>query len=107
MKPNEEVKVAVSDGEPRVLGVDCSQGDDFYAIAEAPKEPETVPAVVTNCVMLNVRERPNKYSKVIANIPLRTKLNVGKGQGTKDFHKVILSDRTEGFCMKNFIEIES
>lgn len=77
---------------------------------EKPNEINKVvkTGVVDGCAQLNVREKPNKESSVIYVIHKADQVIIDEENSTPDFYKVCLSTPSEeGFCMKEFIKIES
>lgn len=71
------------------------------------EEKKRVPAMVINCYKLNIRERPTMYSQVVATVAIGTKLEIVDRKKAGNFYKVILPNGIEGFCMKDFVKIES
>lgn len=62
--------------------------------------------VVSNCRNLRVRKAPDKKSDVIGYLSAGTKVEIEDVKTVADFYKVRLSDTVEGYCMRNFIEIQ-
>lgn len=73
--------------------------------AEAVNEPCTDFGIVTDCLYLNVRKRPDINADVAAVIDALTQVVVDLDASTEDFYKVATSDRIEGFCMKKYITL--
>ena len=63
--------------------------------------------VVVNCDRLNVRTQPSPMANVVCTIERGEKLAIDKGASTELFYKVYAEIGAEGYCMKQFIEIES
>ena len=76
-------------------------------VKENVEETKRVPAMVINCYKLNIRERPTIYSQVVATVAIGTKLEMVDRKKAGNFYKVILPNGMEGFCMKDFVKIES
>lgn len=68
---------------------------------------KSVMGYVDNCVRLNVRCNPSIDADVIAEIDSGTKLMIDENESTEDFYKVCTESGIEGFCMKQFVTIES
>ena len=68
--------------------------------AEAVNEPHTDFGIVTDCLYLNVRKRPDINADVAVVIDALTQVVVDLDASTEDFYKVATSDGIEGFCMK-------
>lgn len=73
--------------------------------AEAVNEPHTDFGIVTNCLYLNVRKRPDINADVAVVIDALTQVVVDLDASTEDFYKVVTSDGIEGFCMKKYITL--
>lgn len=67
--------------------------------------PSEATGTVTDCLWLNVREHPDKDSKVVAVISALTQVSVDETLSTEDFYKVTTSDGVVGFCMKKYIAL--
>lgn len=83
---------------------------------EEPKEVveevvEKVPEVVqpkegtVNCDKLNVRIEPKKDGAILTIISKNDVVKV-LDDSDKEFYKVIISNGSEGYCMKKFIDIK-
>lgn len=73
--------------------------------AEAVNEPHTDFGIVTNCLYLNVRKRPDINADVAVVIDALTQVCVDLDASTEDFYKVATSDGVEGFCMRKYIAL--
>lgn len=78
------------------------------AIEEVVNEPEVVKelakGIVIDCEKLNVREKPNKDSKVLYILDKSSEVKVDKEAPTApDFVKVITVTGLEGYCMSKYI----
>lgn len=73
--------------------------------AEAVNEPHTDFGIVTNCLYLNVRKRPDINADVAVVIDALTQVVVDLDASTEDFYKVRTSDGVEGFCMRKYIAL--
>ena len=71
--------------------------------AEAVNEPHTDFGIVTNCLYLNVRKRPDINADVAVVIDALTQVVVDLDASTEDFYKVATSDGIEG--MKKYITL--
>lgn len=74
------------------------------------KVPEVVESVepktgIVNCDKLNVRSEPKKDSIVTLIISKGDVVKILE-DSDKEFYKVIISNGTEGYCMKKFIDIK-
>lgn len=69
----------------------------------------TVRGIVTDCLRLSVRERPESFARawnrVMAVIPALTWVTVDLDKSTDEFYKIRTDDGFEGFCRKKNIAI--
>lgn len=85
--------------------------DDSDEIVEnepVEKIEETVceiTGVVTDCLKLNVREKPDKDAEVVTIVNCLDKLNVYLDESTDDWYAVRTASGIDGFCMKKYISI--
>ena len=72
---------------------------------DEPMRPST--AVVVDCMMLNIREKPDMESKIIEVVPVGTVLTIGAKELGKPESKQWLQVRTlngiEGYCMEKYL----
>lgn len=89
--------------------------DDYEvnALAEETKveetkveEPKTITGVVVNCPRLRVRAAANKNAEVLCEINVDSKVLISEKESTNEFYKVCTEAGVEGYCMKQFIDIE-
>lgn len=75
-------------------------------VAEVVKsEPVKVEqfGVVTNCEILNVRERPSRNASILCMILCDSEVKIIDDVG--GFYKVTTAAGVEGFCMKDYIDV--
>lgn len=74
---------------------------------EEPKieEPKLIIGVVTDCLKLNVRARPDAKAMILGVITAATELIITEEEPAKDFYKICTSAGLEGYCMKKFVTI--
>lgn len=78
-------------------------------IEDKPEETTSkkfMTGTVDNCKMLNVRAEPKSNAEVVRAIPVDTMVMIDPDESTDDFYKVYLADGVEGFCMKDYINVE-
>ena len=82
--------------------------NEVTATQEVKDKPKVniVNGKVVNCFSLNVREEPNKLSRVVEVIQKDEVVKVNIDKSTEDFYAV-RTKKNKGFCIKEFIEIES
>ena len=61
---------------------------------------------VVNCIKLNVRSAPDMTESVLTIIPVSSKIQVDMAVYLDDWYKVYTETGVEGFCMKQYIEVE-
>ena len=67
---------------------------------------ETVIGVVTECVKLNIRKEPSKDADILCEVKVDSELQVDLSKSTDDWYNVCTSAGIEGFCMKEYVNIE-
>lgn len=68
-------------------------------------EPEVKNGIVSNCVKLNVREKPVAGSRVVTIIDVNTKLTVTTDESFGIFYKVCTASGVEGYCVKDYVRL--
>ncbi len=71
-----------------------------------PKADAPVYGTVVNCKNLNVRKRPNQKSEPVLIIGAESKVKVDKSKSTAEFYKVCTASGAEGYCMKQYVQIQ-
>lgn len=61
--------------------------------------------VVTDCLKLNIREKPSKGSRVVAIVTCLDELEISMGDSNDEWYAVCTAAGIEGFCMKKFVAI--
>lgn len=74
-------------------------------VAEEPK-CELVIGTVTGCSRLNVRKEPATTAEVICTIPVWSEVQICTTHDHDMWYHVYTAAGQEGYCMKQFIEIE-
>lgn len=90
--------------EPEEIKEPVQLAFDFEE-SEQTMRHEPVVGVVTDCVRLNVRKRPESTAEVITTIDCLTEVVIDEEQSTDGFYKICTAAGIEGFCMKKFIVI--
>ena len=76
-------------------------------VEEAPKKESKV-GIVANCEKLNLRRSPLKDSdgaNIITELLPGVAVVIDEDESTPNFYKVITEDGLEGYCMRQFIEV--
>lgn len=71
------------------------------------QEVEMPIGVVVDCDRLNVRTQPSPMAAVVCTVARGEQLAIDKDESTDLFYKVYAEIGAEGYCMKQFIKIES
>lgn len=79
---------------------------DVKPVDEVVEETKEIIGVVSNCEKLNVRSNPDKDSDVLYTLNKGNEVMIDKEASTSEFYKVITGAGLEGYCMKQFIEVE-
>lgn len=61
--------------------------------------------VVTDCLKLNIREKPSMDSKVVTVVTCLDELEIDMGDSNDDWYAVCTAAGIEGFCMKKFVAV--
>jgi hypothetical protein len=70
-------------------------------------EPTVVTGIVVNCTKLNVREQMNTGSAVLCVLPASSEVKVIADEVPDEWYHVFTASGIEGFCMKQYISINS
>lgn len=96
----EEEKL-IKEAEAKVNDAEIRMAEEVAV--EAPPKPKA--GVVTDCLKLNVREKPDKDSGIVCEITASTELVIYENESTEEFYKICTYSGIEGYCMKKFITI--
>lgn len=91
--------------ETKVVEVQNGVVETENVVEETP-EVEFKIGVVANCRKLNVRKAPFVDADIACVINEDTFVEVNELESTEDFYKVCTAAGVNGYCMKDFIEIE-
>lgn len=80
---------------------------DAVDVKEEPVVAKPVIGFVDSCVKLNVREKPNRAAQIVCELMAGDEVEVEEGTSTGEFYKIYTAAGVEGYCMKDFIAIES
>ena len=61
--------------------------------------------VVTDCLKLNIREKPTKDSRVVTVVTCLDELEIDMSDSNDDWYAVCTAAGIEGFCMKKFVAV--
>lgn len=63
--------------------------------------------IVVDCQLLNVRKTPSPTGEVVCTIKRGEQVAIDIFESTEEFYKIYAEIGAEGYCMKQYIEIES
>lgn len=72
-----------------------------------PEEPEVLTGIVADCRKLNVRKRPSVNAPIVCTIPVNTEVEILVEESTDEFYYVYTATGVEGFCVRDYIAINS
>lgn len=96
----EEEKL-IKEAEAKVNDVEVQPVEEV--VEEASTKPKA--GIVTDCLKLNVREKPDKDSDIVCEITASTELVIYEEESTEEFYKICTYSGIDGYCMKKFITI--
>lgn len=67
---------------------------------------EIIKGVVTGCVKLNVRVKPNINAEPVCVVDANSELKIDADKSNKDWYSVCTSAGIEGYCMRKYIEVK-
>lgn len=73
---------------------------------DEPEQKVAIIGIVANCGRLNVRMKPDAKSDVVCEVLSKSELMIDPDESTEDWFKVCTAAGSEGFCMKQFIEVQ-
>lgn len=89
--------------EPENVNEEVNVVDEPIAVEEAPNE--TAFGIVS-CEALNVREAPDVESNAITVLHKDSEVMIDMNMSTEEFYSICTEAGVEGFCMRQFIEVE-
>lgn len=104
MKQSEVNNKKANDQES--LKEDVNNATNSLAESETPIQKEEPRGVVVNCLALVVREEPDLNAEVAGIIYYGYDTFINEDESTNDFYKIRTKSGIEGFCCKDYIEIQ-
>lgn len=92
--------------EPEVAEFGVEEIDDANDIEEVAGQVEPKFGVVSNCKKLNVRVEPNIESEILCVVDAGDRLMIDPANSDEAWLNVFINAGIEGYCMKEYIEIE-
>lgn len=83
--------------EPEIIN------EEVDIIEEAPNENTFG---IVSCEALNVREAPNIKSDAVTVLHKDSEVMIDMNMSTEEFYSICTEAGVEGFCMRQFIEVE-
>ena len=90
--------------ENSVLG-DSTEAVEDQEAGLCEDAARTLIGVVTDCLKLNIREKPSKDSRVVTVVTCLDELEIDMGNSNDDWYAVCTATGIEGFCMKKFVAV--
>lgn len=70
------------------------------------EEKKKLMGVVTDCLKLNIRSKPEADAKILVEVSVLSELEIDRTKSTDKWYKVITESGVSGFCMKKFVAIK-
>lgn len=94
------------DKEPDVAEFGVEELDDTEGIEEIGAAVEPKFGIVSNCKKLNIRVEPNIESEILCVVDAGDRLMIDPANSDEGWLNVFINAGIEGFCMKEYVEIE-
>ena len=59
-----------------------------------------------SCPMLNIRAEANVESEIVSVLRKEAEVTINEEESTEDFYKVCTAAAVEGYCMKQYIDVQ-
>lgn len=90
--------------ENSVLG-DLTEAVENQEAGLCEDAARTLIGVVTDCLKLNIREKPSKDSRVVTVVTCLDELEIDMSNSNDDWYAICTATGVEGFCMKKFVAV--
>lgn len=77
--------------------------EDVSENSIVPEAPKHIPAIVSGCKKLNVRERPNANAEVVCIIDVDSEVVITE-VNLEGWYKICTTSGAEGYCIVQFIK---
>lgn len=94
------------DKEHEVAEFGVEELDDTEGIEEIGAAVEPKFGIVSNCVKLNIRTEPNIESEILCMVDAGARLMIDPANSNDGWFNVYTNAGIEGYCMKEYVEIE-
>lgn len=68
-------------------------------------KPAAVTGIVSGCMKLNVRVKPNTTADVVCVVDANAELKIDADKSNKDWYSVCTSNGVEGYCMRAYVKV--
>lgn len=85
---------------------EVAQAPEAKTPAKPKEEKRKIFGVVTDCLKLNIRSRPEANAKILVEVPVLSELEIDKAKSTDKWYKVTTASGISGFCMKKFVAMK-
>ena len=99
----EETPVEVSPIEPVEPVAEVESGKKRN---KPVSKPEIAKGIVTGCMKLNVRVKPNSNAEVVCVVDANSELKIDANKSNKDWYSVYTSTGIEGYCMRKLVVVK-
>lgn len=108
VEPEVKVEETVTEETPAVTEdpVATPDSEAVVSVQETEEDNDEIIGVVADCAKLNVREEANAEASVLTTLAKGAKVKVDFFESTNDFYKVCTEAGVEGYCMKDYINID-
>lgn len=88
--------------------VEQTEVETTPAIDNTPPAPvKPIDGIVSGCNRLNVRKEASLNGEIVCEVTAGTTLMIDQSESTDKWFKVYTETGVEGYCMKNFVTINS
>ena len=103
---NKQMENTVSDATAETVNVEETVVNEKEPVSnETVKSTKHVYGTVTNCTLLNIREKPNTNSTILCRVKPNSKLIIDLSNSTVDWYRVTTKDGIKGYCVKDYVVV--
>lgn len=82
---------------------EVSKLEEPEIVEEITKPEEPINGIVSDCMRLNIRKKPDIKSDVVCVVDVDSKLLIVRSESTKEWFSVYAENGKKGYCMKKYI----
>ena len=102
----EETPVVVDETPVETTPVAEAEVETGKKHTKPASKPKTVTGIVSGCIKLNVRVKPNTTATALCTVDAKTELKIDETKSNKDWFYVCTTVGVEGYCMRKFVEVK-